>query len=526
MRYFLLFFLFTYSFAVKDYLVKPKLFLNSVLYSGVTYYPERLDSDIGGDDKNIFKYSGHFRVIYGKSYEENETVQKLALTLLDIANTVWQKEIDEFGFKEPKNTDLYYVDIYIANTDAYNKAQGNYVTISDSYAGYATSYMDATPYFVINPDMDEDLLKVTVAHEFFHTVQYAYGLDFVSDEIWRKNIWFLEASATMMEDEVYDDINDYIGYLSYYVPYTNYAIDYTNGVMEYGKVLFAKFLKNRFSMNFIKGVFEGYRNDETVLQAIQKEALYYNESFDDLMVEYAECLTDMGCFKDSALFPEVRKFLLQDSKSVGFYGILYISSGADRYLYASNPQYLQSDFNGESGYIGSVNDNGLIFINKLNKNVLSGFLQYNVFNGYTLKKGWNLISNIFERDIGFEDLDANITWVLRDGKYCAYSKDLSMLLKIKSLDFDCKDNFLHPLEGAWVYVDRDKNLSINDRTLAGSKSYKSGIVGYPSVMLPENMPVESIWYYDEGNWSYFSDKEYNYQKIDKLLPGRGYIVKE
>ena len=135
-----------------------------------------------------------------------------------------EKEVEEYGFKAPKNSQDHYIDIYIANRNAYNLQTNSYVTISSQYAGYATAYSDATPYFVINPSVDLNILKVTIAHEFFHTIQYSYGLDIVSDEIWYKNIWFLEASAVLMEDEVYNNVNDYLNYLFFYIPYLIYGI--------------------------------------------------------------------------------------------------------------------------------------------------------------------------------------------------------------------------------------------------------------------------------------------------------------
>ena len=50
-------------------------------------------------------------------------------------------------------------------------------------------------------------MQVTAAHEYFHAVQAAYD--------WEEDFWLLEATATWVEDEVYDDINDNVGYLPY-----------------------------------------------------------------------------------------------------------------------------------------------------------------------------------------------------------------------------------------------------------------------------------------------------------------------
>jgi hypothetical protein len=48
-------------------------------------------------------------------------------------------------------------------------------------------------------------LEVTAAHEFFHAVQFAY--DAFEDQ------WFLESTATWMEDEVYPTVDDNLQYL-------------------------------------------------------------------------------------------------------------------------------------------------------------------------------------------------------------------------------------------------------------------------------------------------------------------------
>ncbi len=48
-------------------------------------------------------------------------------------------------------------------------------------------------------------MRVTAAHEYFHAVQFAY--DFLEDG------WFMEATATWAEDELYDGVNDNCNYL-------------------------------------------------------------------------------------------------------------------------------------------------------------------------------------------------------------------------------------------------------------------------------------------------------------------------
>ena len=47
---------------------------------------------------------------------------------------------------------------------------------------------------------------MTAAHEFFHAVQFAY--DFLED------LWLMEGTATWVEDEVFDDVDDNLQYLA------------------------------------------------------------------------------------------------------------------------------------------------------------------------------------------------------------------------------------------------------------------------------------------------------------------------
>ena len=47
--------------------------------------------------------------------------------------------------------------------------------------------------------------QVTAAHEFFHAIQFAYD--------YGEDAWMLEATATWMEERVFDKVNDNRQYL-------------------------------------------------------------------------------------------------------------------------------------------------------------------------------------------------------------------------------------------------------------------------------------------------------------------------
>jgi hypothetical protein len=134
-----------------------------------------------------------------------------------IFEEVWGVEVGTYGYRAPKsdatslpagnpNADI---DIYVVDVGA--ESLYGYCTTDDPNAdpGSGYPYYDFSAYCVVDDDFAPvqfpgvdglDALRVTMAHEFFHAVQFAY--DAAEDR------WFMESSATWIEDEVYDAIND------------------------------------------------------------------------------------------------------------------------------------------------------------------------------------------------------------------------------------------------------------------------------------------------------------------------------
>ena len=82
-------------------------------------------------------------------------------------------------------------------------------------------------------------LQVTAAHELFHAVQFAY--DYFEDG------WFMEATATWAEDEVYDDVNDNRQYLPESpLGQPGQPMDQFIGLRQYGDWIFFRYLTERF----------------------------------------------------------------------------------------------------------------------------------------------------------------------------------------------------------------------------------------------------------------------------------------
>jgi hypothetical protein len=141
---------------------------------------------------------------------------------------VWQVEIDSLGYNPPPSDqgnggdDRY--DVYLENLGFGYFGFTNPEDTVQVYRAYS--------YIVLENDFQEsptyrnrpiDAVQVTAAHEFFHAIQFGYdAYEFDYDDINNPTTykpWWLEASSTWMEDVVYDNVNDYLGYLHYFYKY-------------------------------------------------------------------------------------------------------------------------------------------------------------------------------------------------------------------------------------------------------------------------------------------------------------------
>ena len=157
----------------------------------------------------------------------------------------WEVEVNEMGLIIPRGSQENLIDIYIANSS------GRKPKLGPSDYAYTTTYSDGMPYLVVNnflpetPNQDPagqeiGAIKVTAAHEFSHAIQFAYDRNEAK--------WWQEASATWMEDRVFNEVNDYYQYLSKGAWSANPEITLTraNGEHEYGDVIWAKYLSQYY----------------------------------------------------------------------------------------------------------------------------------------------------------------------------------------------------------------------------------------------------------------------------------------
>ena len=296
-------------------------------------------------------------------------------------------------------------------------------------------------------------------------------------------------------------------------------------------MLFAKYLRKTYGIEFIKKIFENYETNETILTDIINTFKDENISIENVMMNYGICLKDLyDCFSGENITDSPRLYSLDDNVSIYNYGLLFVNDGDD-YIISSTPSYAQENFNGESNIIDNLTQNGLIVLNKQSNTFTSDILKNNFYKPISIHKGWNLISNFTDENISLSTLGGEIVWVYRNGRYYAYSTDENIENVILNKGYNIDDDVLMPQEGAWVYSNDDYDISLGANKvipyneLNVSKGWNLSFYSSNFINLNNISENKLIWTY-QNDWKYYS-KSIILNGIDKfqyIIPGKGYFI--
>lgn len=158
----------------------------------------------------------------------------------EVLQQVWGTAVDEMGYRAPLQDgtrggdgrfDVYLRDIGqdyygYCNADSGAKRTSGHCVLDNDYQDFEFGDPDGS-------------LRATAAHEFFHVVQYAY--DSYEDP------WFMEASATWMEEQVFDEVDDNHQYLrSSQIHQAHVPLDTFGHSLQYGNWVYLEHLTTRF----------------------------------------------------------------------------------------------------------------------------------------------------------------------------------------------------------------------------------------------------------------------------------------
>jgi hypothetical protein len=200
------------------------------------------------------KCKGNFCMHWVTTTEDAPPSQTWVNQMLTLMNKVWKKEVKKYGYRPPVSDgnrggngkfDVYLAQIGDAGLYGYCAPERR----KPGYQWLASGYCVLDNDFAEFPLAPMDSAEVTAAHEFFHAIQFGY--DFGED------VWMLEATATWMEEHVFDEVNDNRQYLpAGQVFDPTFPLDYFNpsGSQQYGNWPFFEFLSKNYGVGVVKAI--------------------------------------------------------------------------------------------------------------------------------------------------------------------------------------------------------------------------------------------------------------------------------
>ncbi len=234
--------------------------------------------------------------------------------VLAVAEHVHEIENDKLGWREPLSdgtlggghgeTDIYLAEIGpqlfgYAAPDRGRRAGGR---PPRHLSGYLVLDNDYEPFEFPHTTQGRDL-KVTIAHEYNHILQFGY--DAYADP------WFAESTAVWMEDQVYNGIDDYLRYVRHWVKLWRTPLT-ASSIKEYGSAVWNEWLAHRYGRALIREAWadsaaarpNGFAVAayEAAIRAAGPSS--FGHDFTRFAADVAEWRTGIG-FRESYLYPDM-----------------------------------------------------------------------------------------------------------------------------------------------------------------------------------------------------------------------------
>jgi len=218
--------------------------------------------------------SGRFRIHYSTSGRDGvDTTDVSGNGIPDYVDTVsavleyvWDLEVEALGYQAPPadggagggpELDVYLLDLgrlsYYGLTypESSGPTTSSYLQLDNDYTNSVYGQAGYCPASVGTRGLDA--LRVTVAHEFFHMIQFGYYQG-------RDGSWWQEACSTWMEDVAYPEADDYLQYVCAFLGASDRSLDsgrpLSGDYQPYGASIFVHFLERRYERDLVRWIWE------------------------------------------------------------------------------------------------------------------------------------------------------------------------------------------------------------------------------------------------------------------------------
>jgi hypothetical protein len=234
--------------------------------------------------------------------------------VLAVAEHVHHVENEKLGWREPISdgtlggghgkTDIYLSEIggELFGYAAPDRGQAVHGRLPRHLHGYLVLDNDYSPFEFPHTEPGHDL-KVTLAHEYNHILQFGYDA--------REDSWFAESTAVWMEDQAYNGINDYLRYVRKWVKLWETPLT-TSSIKEYGSAVWNEWLAHHYGRAIIRRAWAGAdrTHPDGFAVAAYERAIRaagpssFGRDFTRFAADVAEWRTGIG-FRESYLYPDM-----------------------------------------------------------------------------------------------------------------------------------------------------------------------------------------------------------------------------
>jgi hypothetical protein len=239
--------------------------------------------------------------------------------VLAIADHVHAVENARLDWREPKSdgalggehgkTDIYLTDLAGEEVFGYSATDRGQIGTGGRAARHQSAYLvldnDYEPFEFPGTEPGRDL-KVTIAHEYDHILQYGYDAAAVD-----RARWFAESSAVWMEDQAYNGIDDYLRYVRGWAKHPETPLT-ADTFKEYGSAVWNEWLAHHYGPAVVR---EAWADADRARPAGSGAAAYeaaigaagpssLGRDFTHFAADTAEWRTGIG-FRESYLYPDL-----------------------------------------------------------------------------------------------------------------------------------------------------------------------------------------------------------------------------
>ncbi|MBU1319767.1 MAG: hypothetical protein KKG33_03840 [candidate division Zixibacteria bacterium] len=244
---------------------------------------------------------------------DSSSVPDFIENMATYADSAWRQIVANYGYHTPPSDgtlggDSLY-DLYFDHFQFYGVTNGDNAG-PEPWDDYSSHIVLHHTFLNFPPNQDADgnqkgSMKVAIAHELYHAVQFYYDAFMAS--------WWMECTAVWMEDEVYPATNDNYNYFDEFWPVPQLSLlDESDFQHMYGSFVWPKYLTQNYGIDFPRIVLDSMAKPVSSLMSVLQIVLQsdgttlYNSFSDFLHWNYMTGSRANGLYyEDASDYPEI-----------------------------------------------------------------------------------------------------------------------------------------------------------------------------------------------------------------------------